>query len=103
MVAMYSHDYIWLVNQDQVTSTRTSIKETPACPSSLSLEGKLRFGPEANLLHCLEAQTRSSEGSPVVDAYFLEDVAAVKMWNRGIANTLFDYTEQVFVQYTSTA
>ena len=103
MAAVYSHDYIWLVNQDPMTSTRTSIKDTPACPSSLSLEGKLRVRSKASLVPCLDAKTRSSEGFPVIDASFLEDGAVVKMWNRGIANTLFDYTEQVFVQCTSTA
>ena len=76
---MYSHDYIWLVNQDTVTSTGTSIKDTPACPSSLSLEGKLRVGSKASLMPCLDTKIRSSEGFPVIDASFLEDGAAVKI------------------------
>ena len=50
-------------------------------PLSLSLEGKLRLGSNAYLLHSFEVETASEEEPPPVDAQFLVGAAVVQMLN----------------------
>ena len=68
-----------------------------ACSPSLSLEGKLGLRSKADILPCLEVKTAASEASPLVDATILDGAVVVQMLNPGIAKTLLDYVEQVFL------
>ena len=75
--------------------------ENHARPPSLSHGGKLRLGPKADIMPCLEVETAAPEASPLVDATCLDGAVVVQMLNSGTANTLLDYAEQVFLPYIS--
>ena len=75
--------------------------ENQATPPSLSVGGKFRLGSKADLLDCLDLESKQSANTPIVNAKIFDGAAVVQMLNPGTAKTFQEYADTVFIPYLS--
>ena len=70
-------------------------------PPSISSMGCLRSGNKADLIQCLEKETRRTpvNSIPITDAYLIDEAASVNMLQPGASRTFQEYADLVFVPY----
>ena len=73
--------------------------ENHACPPSLSLLGKLRFGTKSDLVECLEKLCTSCGEAPVAEVIILDGAAILKMLKPIDVKTFQDYATHVFLPF----